>query len=1187
MYKRIILLLLVIFVCFPLLSRGQVDKPGFSIAHFTVYIEENSITKGNNKIPFEEFKKPDTPLKDPKAVFSGSGYTTIAGEKVPVIFKDIKIAKESLSEKIPRAESGKIRGKSKRGDQKKITYNIEGVIVQLEIDSVIVIVKGGTASVSVIIKKAQFFAGGSDNITLTSASCRIYPDGGIEGDNFQGSSVFMLKDSVYKMGLRRSDNQYVRLLPSGDGRDVGDTIRSETGSSSIKIRGEASRDGRKLFGFSLSYTPDKKLASFLLDLIVPYKSQPEPEYRLALKSGRVEYEYNATGLVSCNGSFKADVKLPPRIRDDRNNTITLSNITLNTDKTGVLFGNVEVDKFIKTAYQNESLKGSNIFLIASNKDTARMYFAVWHLPQYSSYPLKESDPCEELFQFLDPSGPVPNESDADTLTRPGLTIVQGIIYFKAAQVTFARDAPTDPFSLKAPFWGRLTCTHWGLTGDMTTSSYSFIPSNSNIDKSFEEIETEEFTFDEIVDMGNRKPQEPVERFLLSGFRVLGMKAESIRVCKNLLYDSIFFYTIHFPYPSYIALEFEDTTLNAKGRFQEAFGPLGSTSWELTQAVSEEELMHLQEQLPKGVIEVIYHPVSKIFFAWRLPVVFAQKGVKIKHSGSVSQIKAEISMESFDENNIEISSSELRASPLFSRHSAFKFGIRFKGKLDAQGGFELEETDQRPVFSQIYPEPGKEYASGFPCRNIHLSLAEAQSNPVSRSFDFAWNGDMRFPFFNWKEAEFLIKDLIPKKKLPESFALKEATSGCNVTAGVTVNELVYTPNNMVPFTSTKLEAYRISNNIKVDAKPIYMKITSYVNGMVICDGDTIPELPLKPPDRSPYLENAVYSGNIIDLVCYDTVALGLREDYGLEVDCCEDYYIGTLVVLGPDGKEKMHADNTKYYPGITPIKLELGGSTMGLTPEGGQQTEYDTVINIPSAQLAFNDDGMIQGAFGATYTSIASSLPYEGELKFLIDTQNGYFYVLSAGSFTYFLRFSGLVFIFHAPYRLIKETPPFIAVTGVLDDMSIRTLFHTTGDFKAAVGFDRFESTSAQNTVLTGALTAGNASVTKDLKILSLKIAAGPGVYVYRYKEGSTAEYTGGTFMNAAASASVLILELFAKTSLTGTFDVDEFRVNGSIVMGACLDMLLLECCAHVRGDVVFSSESGFDFSGSDVSASCD
>jgi hypothetical protein len=76
-------------------------------------------------------------------------------------------------------------------------------------------------------------------------------------------------------------------------------------------------------------------------------------------------------------------------------------------------------------------------------------------------------------------------------------------------------------------------------------------------------------------------------------------------------------------------------------------------------------------------------------------------------------------------------------------------------------------------------------------------------------------------------------------------------------------------------------------------------------------------------------------------------------------------------------------------------------------------------------------------------------------------------------------------------------------------------------------------------------------------------------------------------MNAAASASVLILEIFAKTSLTGTFDVDEFRVNGSIVMGACLDMLLLECCAQVKGDVVFSSESGFDFSGSDVSASCD
>ena len=1186
MFKRYLLLLVFIISCsLTFFSQPRVEAEGFYMRNFYVSIDKASVRKNDMPIRWRHWRELRSPFEDYQAVFSGKGFILIHNKKVPITFKNVKISKHP-QDRIFIAVSGVVSGKKTSFFRRKqIKYSLNGFEIKMSIRSINIEVKSATAAVAIGLHNSTYYTDTANSLILKSGSCNIEPNGAIEGKNFHGSTAFDLKDSVYRLKLRQPDEQVVRLGSFLSGRRViPRTIPQIAPKPLIRINGFVYRDNIELFSFSGNIKPDQKQAVFSLILLGPIERFPEPDYVLSLLSGRVKYEYNKYGLQLCEGSFQANLKLPNTIRNEDDTEIELENIILKTDKTGILFNNVTVPKKIKTGYSDDAQRDSNIFLIEPKEGSAWINFPIWHRDtHHSSYNIKGTDPCEKHYHFLDPPGGVaPNELRMNAHKRPGLTILQGILYFKAPQATFGMDTPVSLYNLKTPFWGALTCTPWGITGELTSSGYSFVPSNRDIDECSVPVDSKQYTLLEIIDLRNNRPPEPKERFSLAGFRILDMHANSLRLCKNKLEDSSFRYTIHFPFPSFIDLEFDDKTLNMLGKFKIAYGPVAPFSYEFQQQPTSQEMETLPEVPPKYA-EVTYNIVSQILFAWRLPVAFTHHGVVIEYKELPQQNVATVLMQPFNPNNMNIISSELRISPLFSRHSDVKFGIRFRGGFDTEGSFKLLDWDKEPVFSTMYPTPGKEMSMGFATRSLDITLADWNSNPVARGFDFQWDGEIQFSFFGWQTSDFLVKDIIPKKQSPTSFS--GSGTGCdNDGLEVQIYELTYSVESLTPFSSKNCEVYEIDNGIRRRVEILSFQCSSYLNSTVYLDYTEriVPELSI--PERNNIkLINAIHSEYIKDLVCYDDAALDLRQEYNIPGSCCDEYYIGTLQVTSPQGTVIMRASKTKYYPGISPITLDLSASKMELLSRE-TASEYYSIVNIPSAQLALGSEG-IEGAFGATYTPIAMMLPYEGEFRFFINDFDGHFYVHMAGSFTYYLRFRGEIFIVHAPYGKLLAPPPFLGVTNILEDLSLRALFPGVEDFKSTIGFD----TLSEDTIITGFFTAGNAQMDVDIieYVLSLKIASGPGIYAFEYKNGSASGYNAGTFLNTIASADLLILSLRNYNKLSGGFTPGQFSVEGNFELVGCANAFLFHCEAGVRGNVKFSSESGFDFSGSDAWAHCE
>lgn len=1174
MFKRFFLSVVLIFLCsFSLFSQTRGQSLGFFMRNFFVTVDQSNLKKNGRHFNRRPSENQRISLEDHLAVYSGTGFIIIHGVKVPVNFSNIKVSKSSQRD-IVRAISGIVSGKTLLLGRRFINYSIDHFNIQMKIPSIRITNNSAIATVHITLDAPTFYTRTMNSLDLTSTLCRINPTGAIEGNDFEGSSVFNLKDSVYRLELKQQDHQFVRLgsFPLTKRITPGETINIMQ-KPLVRLKGFAYGHDVKLFSFSSTILLDRKQAEFSLSLLDSIERTPELGYSLSLLSGKVEYKYNLNGIQLCDGSFKANLQLPDAIRNVDDTNIKLENIILKTDETGRLFNTISIEEKIKTGYPNDAQEDDNIFLIEPKKESVLVNFPNWHkeIP-YSSYNIKEDDPCEDLFQLLESSNPT---------ERPGLSIIRGILYFKSPQATFRLEAPTNPFNLKTQFWGTLTCTPWGITGELTSSGSSFVPSNVNIEECSQAVDTRQYTLLEIIDFENNLPPEPKEKFSLAGFRILDMHANSIRICKHKLDSSSFRYTIHFPYPSFIDLEFEDTTLDLLGKFNSAHGPIASVSYEFDEQPHPAEMEELLEVLPKYTT-VTYNIVSKIFFAWRLPVAFTHHGVTIEYSDSPLYSEAKVSMEPFNPSNYEIASSELKILPLYSRHSDVKFGVRFQGKFSTDGKFTLTDWDREPVFSKIYPQPENEKAVGFFTKELDIGLSNwEESNPVTRDFDFKWDGEIQFPFFSWQGSAFTIKNLITKKQLPLSLS-GVGINDCNGDSlKIKITKLMYSYENLIPFTSTGeyIDVYKTLNGNWEAHDAKLLNLSSYLNGFVILENT--PELIII-KDPTIILKHAIRSDNIINLVCYDQEALYTRQSYGIAESCCGEYYIGTCIAKTPEGKEIMYAPNTKWYPGNNFLGL-IGSDTKLLSSDSGV-LEYDTVINIPGAQLAFTDDGIITGAFGATYTPVANEIPYEGEFRFYLDPNQGHYYVQMAGSFTYFLRFSGELFIVHAPYGRLKDLPPFFGVTNILDDFSSRALFPDVNEFTSTVRLDNLSN----NAIITGFFTAGNAKKGFNLGLLSVEIASGPGIYAYKYKTDNDSGLYYGTFLNTKARADILILNLRAYNKLAcGILHREEFFADGTFRMSAGANGYFIYCEAGVEGNLEFSSKSGFDFSDCSAWAGCD
>ena len=1069
-------------------------------------------------------------------VLTGSGTIRITGQPAAVRFSDIR-GRLDLPRQTVVATAGAVLGVADAGAP-TLGYDLQGFPVQIRRDSIRLTPSSATAEVTVTVPAAFFADTPSGTLPLTSFSisaspCAIVPDGSIEGERFHRAVSFSLKDSVYRLEIADEERLAVHL---------GVVPREKAG---VQLAGFAFREDVRIFRFRGIVASGAEDASFTLDfdeafLSSPANSPARPElgYELTLKktspgtpalASRVMYHYGKTGLLDCKGTVWADLRLPDSVLDGEGHALAmLDDIELKTDKTGVLFnsvGKARLRKALAVGYANAGSAANAVFRIEVDKDdkadsAARIYFPIWH-KTHASYPAfgpdKKPARCSDIRQVLDhPPGGEGNDATSNRVLRPGLTVFRGTLYFKAPQVTFGANPPADPYSLKTLFRGALTLTPGGITGDLQSSVDSFIgseipwagvPGDPRRVGADTHVRSQAYTWDELLAMSRNDPPTPpamaVERFRLVDLRILGMRVANLGFCSSEIDNERkdFRYDVHFPFPSFIDLEFRDKSLDAAGNFLSAQGPV--TTWSDVSQPGALPAAVYQEVGKKKPDSRTLNPDTQVLWAWRLPVTFAPGDVEVKYlTGASPGWKTDVGLGwprqpvgctgGRIEGNVcvggETVSSELWVRPLYSKNSALKAGVRFGARFDADGGFRLIDWDTDLFFAQAYArvKPGSVAYAGFDCRLKGASQGIVLADPPranSRPDDLRWEGRLRFPFFGERDAGFSVKELVPGKQAPAGLDTGEGNRCVHCqndqeTPGldsgnwlrVTVPKVSYSPVTG-HFTASDVTVVEKINNM--DHSPVTgakLDTSSFTHAIVALPalGRQDYALPEGKPTRdlanegwkeSPQcgketrqiLANAVSTDTDRDLVCHDAAAYGARDVLGL---CCGRalrgaYKVQTRPVGQPSAvTDVLLAPSATFRADFSPPALFVQGSQMSLQSDASD-APYSQVVNIPSAQLAFKNDGTVQGAFGATYTPVATSLPYEGVFRFRLDPTCGYYYFQSGGSFTYLLRFSGEVLVVHAPFRHLRGNPwQDAGVSSLLEDLGRRALFADVGGLLA-------------------------------------------------------------------------------------------------------------------------------------------
>ena len=1151
------------------------------------------------------------------------GYTLIKSMRINVSFHDIKLTPD-IHHGVLVAISGTAKGIA----GPTLEYDLDAFHVSLRRDSLRLEVNSSTAEILVSVPNPSFFTiSPTDNLFLTSQSCDIAPDGSIAARNFRGLSSFLLKDSVYRMKISGSDDQTVSL---------GQAFSRLRFTPGCQLRGIASRDNVELFSFQGIISPNGIDAFFELNLLATIERTPVAGYKLELLSGSVFYNYSIGGLQNCQGTFKANLTLPQEVLDETNNPISrVTQVDLKTDKTGEIFGFISIPKKIKAGFDSSSPRAKSLFLIEPNENSCWAYFPMWHAQGSQSIsPIKTGRSCQQILNLLESDSSQSGEVNSDlhkVRSRPGLTILQGKLYFLAPQVKLSdQTLQYKDYKIITKFWGGLTLLSGGIFGELTSLNCSFVPARKDVEDGLIPTKSDHYSWKQILAMHDKKPVEPIERFRLADLRILELWIKRLQFCFNAMQSGpIFRYIVHFPWPSYIDLEFEDLSLNKEGLFQEGKGPICSVSQEFDQAPS----LGIFPRLTNGTSPMVeakklaQNPDTYILWAWRLPISFSDRGVAIKYR-ALSEPIIRVIRKPNDPANLRIFSSEIWLRPLFSRNSGIKKGVRFGAVFTTRGKFQLIDWDTEVFVAKMYAPNERVLAEGFNCilKGITeggITLADYNSNPDLREYDHYWKGKIDFPFFDTFDSEFRIKNLNPTLIKPVAFA--ETTKGrccCEVDANgdyryYLCNETIIADGLKAKTYSLKyIEGTFISDETRLctiidsqlsSPQDGSLHVSSFTNArfmprdiikedidlnedLLVGQGGPIPGRVIN------RLKDAVSSEHIKDLVNYDLDAMKAR---GICDPCISNYYIGTYQVIdSSSGSESviLSSPQTKWYPTCQTPKIEIGSSDIVL--QSGEAETKPIVIGVPGAQLSLTSYGLY-GEFGATYTPVASELPYEGEFRFFLDTSNGYFYMLGAGTFTYYLTFRGETLIVHAPYGSLKYNPGFVGSTQLLEDLSTRALFSRVEEFTELIGFRGL----TDDTVITGLFHAGNVSYTLGIGDtgIGVELTAGGGTYMFQFKlpQGS-AKFRLGSFVKAKASADLYVVSASGEASFATILDSDldlehlnnvlsnsELILAGTLTLRGCVSAKLGHCEGRLICSGHFSTKSGFDLSVDKLKAGCD
>jgi hypothetical protein len=1198
--------------------------PQFEVSGFVVVVAPETVRVQGTS---ETWMRSGLPA--PGVEFSGKGQTNVGGVSVPVTFSKVRV-RDAAGSLV--ATAGTVTGAA--GKNKEIRYAKGQFQISFPRQSLTIRPDSARADVKVGIP-ASAFSGGSSEVTLFQKACSIASNGGVSGNAFSGSATIPLKRTVYVLGVAPEDPQSVQLMIGAPA--------AGTPPPGVRLQGKARRENVPVFTYELEMAPHADVVDLVMTAIQEFKSKPELDHSLIVHSGRVKCRYEPGAAAFCDGALRVSLKLPSVIEAEDGGRIELLGVELRTDGSGAMFGPVAIPKLMKAGFR---ASGTPRPLILLESSLAQVYLPVWHrdndsLGLVGKKPTSTS--CAEILQTLgagqEGTGAVP----ANAGRRPGLTLMQGTLFLAAPQANVPPTAARGRYTLKIPFWGALTSTVWGIVGEVGSSSQSFIPAGGNLKDAGVPVAVPRPTWQEIVDAGNSRPADPAERFRLAGLRILNMQVGHLRLCLNQLASSSVRYDVHFPYPTFVDLSFEDVSLDADGFFHAALGPIAPRAFPANLQLAQEVASHLPSPtLPRGAIPianllpskpvVVSYPVpeGQFFWAWHLPVTFADRGVAVSYQGvSAPDVRVRLDTSRTDARGA-IESSELRVRPLFSKNSALGFGLRFAGLIHADGELTVDAWDQTPAFELIYAQPGTELVSGFDTREVVLTLAPPGTLPSGNEVPNAeWKGQLQFPFFGWTDVQFAVKDLEPKHLAPTVLAGSGAGTCCADVAGAGATEYEFRggaacPDARLDVGVTELhfahQGLRFwSDHVTarengVDISPESMEMTAFTRGAVRKRSDALREAYIDPPPielnyqsipdacgrplgkkARQFLADAVSSSNMNDLVCYDSTAVRARNIPGA---CCQEFLVGTYKYMTKEegGAERtlVSAPNTRLYRSVTPPRLELHGDMTMKSDEGNESHPH--VIGIPGAQLAY-DGRFIRGEFGATMATIARALPYEGELKFLLNKECGDFYVVTAGSFTYGLRFSGTMFLVHAPYGKVKQPPTIPNVTDPMKDMAYRAFFPDTTLYERFVGLDGV----APTTLVTGLLTGGNVSAGYSFGPVGVNVAAGSSLYFYQLTpSGGQIVYKAGTFVNAYASAS-LVAEVKTTTQLATSataapatltdfealFDHGDFEAKGALTLSGCASALVAHCEVGLVGEARISAKGRLSVDGSGACAHCD
>lgn len=1230
----------------------------FKIYDFTIEVGSFSIIESRrsvNPLRLSRGIRFTNPTSLNGRIISGNGRTAIRGKRINVIFKNIRLKYvESRSlpgagrmpiETLPLvAVSGYVRGST--SNISFVSYPLHTYRVFINPKTVHITPKQATATTSVRLSVSHFSTR-TTPLYIHTTSAYISSDGSVAGSNFQSVVTLGLRQAPFTLNIRTTDKYKI---------NIGSKFTASTyGERGINITGRVIKDNVEAFALAGSIKPNG-VAVFHMTLRQPFNTRPD-SYFLYVKQGTAFLYYTSSGDVSISGAFLADITIPSSIKNDSGVRLEkLIGVNLKLDNNSGLYARVAISEKVRIGQR---------FVYEADEKGAFAYFPTWTINGASTHYHKKPRECSrwrQMFTDLLYEGREGEEIPKyDVRRRPGITLTKGIVYFDSPQIT----DPTGSthITIKSRVSGALTMVALGVVGPMSGDNASFVPAKADITLGDTLRTPARASWKEIIDSGARLPEELKHRFTLADLRILDMQLKESYFCLNELDQGSakFHYYVHFPHPSYIHLLFEDNTLDLAGRFSYAKGPIAPATLNVPDDVSREQLDNIGHELPKYTV-VLPNPDTHILWAWRLPISFSDRGVHIKHSATVND-KSDIEVKMFTSASTEqegvlsasqidavalnsesagvINSSEMRLKPLYSKNSAIKKGVRFGAVMKStDGSFNVTKIDRYPFLAPMYAEPGNERRSGFlvylnTLAQNGFQMVSASSDPVTRVRDYSWKGRIQFPFFNeasassWELAEFYIKDQLPHlneylsmSSVRTKFDCEMQGSGvCNSinlpsppSLKVKVNKLGFNNKN-ITFESTDVEAVETKEGEDVELDVRILTLASYINA----------ELKLDLPSNEEPFDVGADSGNTgecgrpiwtrsimldwqpsknqRDLVCYDQDANCTRGDCG----SCSEYYVqGTYEVRTRkcatlDGEKTIiQAHNARFYPDLKHI--DLSRSDVAVKTDS-TDNPYSIVLNIPSAQIAWSEDGrFIEGAFGATYTQVAASLPYEGSFNFRLDNKCGYYYFHGGGSFTYGVTFRGQTFIVNAPYEFLKQPPPFFMVTQILETLRIRALYDSKEKFIIDAGLGSVED----NTVISGFLTSGNVTFGWNYEVFDLSVTAGPGLYLYQFKNpGDSEKYRIGTFLKIIGGASLDIEVVSVGVKGTGTLATQatllsnlndlnairskgDFTAKGSFKLEGCAGATIGHCIGTVLfPKATYDTDDGLGVEGFDLDAGCD